>query len=307
MSINLKGKSIISLNDMKKEELLYLMDISKKIKEGKFSNFLEGKIVASLFFEPSTRTRLSFQSAIKYGGGKSIGFATSKSSSTEKGESLADTVKTVNGYCDAIVMRHRIEGAARRASDVSTVPVVNAGDGSNQHPTQTFLDLFTIIEKKGSLNNNVVGLMGDLKYSRTIHSLLIALSHFDVKLVFISPEALKIPSRYLEYLKSKDIDYEIYNDFKDCGKSLDILYCTRIQRERFYDPMEYESVAGSYVIDKEGLDYLNKETYIMHPLPRVDEISVEVDDDPRAIYFEQAHNGVPVRQALLGLLTGTIK
>ncbi|TYB31700.1 MAG: aspartate carbamoyltransferase [Candidatus Mcinerneyibacterium aminivorans] len=303
----MKNKSIISLKDISKDELMYLMKRAKEVKEGKYGNFLEGKIISSLFFEPSTRTRLSFHSAVKRAGGDIIGFASAGSSSTKKGESLGDTIKTVSGYCDLIVMRHHVEGAARRASDVTDLPIINAGDGANQHPTQTFLDIFTMLEKKENLDGLNIGLMGDLKYSRTIHSLLVALSFFGVRLYFISPEALAIPERYTDYLDDINVEYEVYKDFKECGKDLDFLYCTRIQKERFYDPVEYESVAGSYIIDKEGLSYLDEETYIMHPLPRVDEIAVEVDEDQRAIYFEQAHNGVPVRQALIGLLLGIIK
>lgn len=304
--ISYKGRSMISLKDMTKEELLYLMDKAKDVKNKKITDILKGKIVASLFFEPSTRTRLSFEAAILQQGGSVFGFADPDASSAKKGETLSDTIKNVAGYCDAIVMRHPVEGAARRAAEVSSVPVLNGGDGSNQHPTQTFLDLFTMLDKKGSLDGKVVGLMGDLKYGRTTHSLAMALTHFNVKLHFIAPKELSIPDHYYDYLKAKKIEYT-HSTVESCGKELDFLYCTRIQKERFYDPMEYERVAGSYKIDKSMLDYLKNDTYIMHPLPRVDEIATEVDDDPRAIYFEQAHNGVPVRSALLALVIGTIK
>ncbi len=300
-----KGRSIVSLKDMEKKEILHLMKKAGEIKSGKLKDVLKGKVIASLFFEPSTRTRLSFESAVLGQGGSVFGFADPGASSAKKGESLSDTIKNVMGYCDAIVMRHFIEGAARRAAEISTVPVVNGGDGANQHPTQTFLDLFTMFEKKGSLDGKVIGMMGDLKYGRTIHSLAMALTHFDVKLHFISPKQLSVPEHYIEYLKEKKIDFQ-ESSVETCGKELDFLYCTRLQKERFFDPMEYEKVAGSYRIDKEALEYLKADTYIMHPLPRVDEITVEVDDDPRALYFEQAHNGVPTRAALLGLVTGTI-
>ncbi|HQO09548.1 MAG TPA: aspartate carbamoyltransferase [Clostridiales bacterium] len=300
-----KGKSIVSLKDMEKKEILHLMKKAEEIKSGKLTQVLKGKVIASLFFEPSTRTRLSFESAVLGQGGSVFGFADPGASSAKKGETLSDTIKNVMGYCDAIVMRHFIEGAARRASEISSVPVVNGGDGANQHPTQTFLDLFTMLEKKGSLDGKVIGMMGDLKYGRTIHSLAMALTHFDVKLHFISPKELNIPDHYYDYLKAKKIEY-VHSSLESCGKELDFLYCTRIQKERFYDPMEYEKVAGTYKIDKNSLEYLKHDTYIMHPLPRVDEIAVDVDDDPRAVYFEQAHNGVPVRAALLGLVTGTI-
>jgi aspartate carbamoyltransferase catalytic subunit len=300
-----KGKSIVSLKDMEKKEILHLMKKAGEIKSGKLTQVLKGKVIASLFFEPSTRTRLSFESAVLGQGGSVFGFADPGASSAKKGETLSDTIKNVMGYCDAIVMRHFIEGSARRASEISTVPIVNGGDGANQHPTQTFLDLFTMLEKKGSLDGKVIGMMGDLKYGRTIHSLAMALTHFNVKLHFISPKELSIPEHYYDYLKEKKIEY-VHSNLESCGKELDFLYCTRIQKERFYDPMEYEKVAGSYKIDKASLEYLKSDTYIMHPLPRVDEIATDVDPDPRAVYFEQAHNGVPVRSALLGLVTGTI-
>ncbi len=304
--ISFKGRSIVSLKDMTKEELLFLVERARDVKNKKITNILEGKIVASMFFEPSTRTRLSFEAAVLGQGGTVFGFADPSASSAKKGESLTDTIKTVTGYCDAIVMRSPIEGAARRAAEVATVPIINGGDGANQHPTQTFLDLFTMMDKKGSLDGKVIGMMGDLKYGRTTHSLAMALSHFNVKLHFIAPKELSIPDHYYDYLKSKKIEYQ-HSDIETCGKELDFLYCTRLQKERFYDPMEYERVAGSYKIDKSSLDLLKSDTYIMHPLPRVDEISEEVDADPRAIYFEQAHNGVSVRSALLGLVIGTIK
>ncbi len=300
-----KGKSIVSLKDMEKKEILHLMKKAGEVKSGKLKDVLKGKVIASLFFEPSTRTRLSFESAVLGQGGRVFGFADPGASSAKKGETLSDTIKNVMGYCDAIVMRHYIEGAARRATEISAVPVVNGGDGANQHPTQTFLDLFTMMEKKGSLDGKVIGMMGDLKYGRTIHSLAMALTHFNVKLHFIAPKELNIPDHYYDYLKAKKIEY-VQSSLESCGKELDFLYCTRIQKERFYDPMEYEKVAGSYKIDKAALEYLKSDTYIMHPLPRVDEIAVEVDQDPRAVYFEQAHNGVPTRAALLGLVTGTI-
>ena len=307
MGIDFKGRSFISLSDMNKEEILYLMEKSGEVKAGKHKGLLSGKTVATLFFEPSTRTRLSFESAVLQQGGQIFGFSSSASSSTQKGESLTDTIKTVTGYCDAIVMRHKIEGAARRASQVADVPIINAGDGANQHPTQTFLDIFTMMEKKGSIDGKTIGLMGDLKYGRTTHSLLVALSFFDVRLAFISPQELKMPEHYTDFLKTKGIEFMEWDVLDEKAGDLDFLYCTRIQKERFFDPMEYERVKGSYILDKESIQLLGDSTYIMHPLPRVDEIADEIDEDERAIYFEQAHNGVPVRQALLGLALGTIR
>ncbi len=302
-----KGRSIISLSDMDKGELLYLIEKSGDVKKGKYRDFLRDKVIASLFFEPSTRTRLSFESAILRQGGRILGFSSAATSSVKKGETLTDTIKTVTGYCDLIVMRHNMEGAARRAAEAADVPVINAGDGANQHPTQTFLDIFTMMEKKKHIDGLKIGLVGDLKYGRTTHSLLVALSYFDVKLVFISPKELKMPQYYLDYLASKKIDFYEADAIDERCEELDFLYCTRIQKERFFDPMEYERVKGSYIIDAESVKALGKETFIMHPLPRVDEISADIDDDTRAIYFEQAHNGVPVRQALIGLVTGAIE
>jgi len=304
--MNFKGTSFISIRDQSRERLLYLLDKSQEVKDGKLSGFLTGKIVASLFFEPSTRTRLSFESAIQQQGGRVIGFSSASTSSVRKGETLSDTIRTVNGYCDAIVMRHTIEGGARLAAETVDIPIINAGDGANQHPTQTALDLFTIREKKGKLDGLKIGMMGDLKYGRTVHSLATAFQFFQSELIFIAPPELQMPKHYLEELDAHNVPYRLFEHFEECGKELDILYVTRIQRERFPDQMEYERVAGSYRIDKQALQFLGKETYIMHPLPRVDEIAPEIDSDPRSIYFEQAYNGIPVREALLGLLLGTI-
>jgi aspartate carbamoyltransferase catalytic subunit len=273
---------------------------------GQWANALSGKVLATLFFEPSTRTRLSFESAMVSMGGRVIGFADANVSSTRKGESLADTIRTVMGYCDVIVMRHSVEGAARLASLVSRVPVINAGDGANQHPTQTFLDLMTIKEELGRVDGLTVGMMGDLKYGRTVHSLAQALALFGVRLVFISPPSLKMPDDVLEELTASSTQFVEVPDLEQCGP-LDVLYVTRIQKERFADFQEYERVAGAYRIDGQALKNIGKDVRIMHPLPRVDEIAREVDDLPNAIYFKQAHNGIPTRQALLGLVLGTIQ
>ncbi len=305
--MDFNGSSIVSIRDLGRNDLDYLIEKSYEVKQKKWTNILDGKVIGSLFFEPSTRTRLSFETAIQNQKGRIVGFASANTSSTKKGESLGDSIKTVSRYVDAIVMRHKIEGAARLASEVSNVPVINGGDGTNQHPTQTFLDLFTIHENKGTLDNLKIGLMGDLKYGRTIHSLLIALSHYNCEIYFISPNLLKIPENYLDYLESKNIKFHEVSDFREIGKELDVLYCTRIQKERFSDEMEYEKVSGSYVITENDLKKLKNDTIIMHPLPRVDEISPEVDNDERAIYFHQAENGVYVRECLLGLVLGIIK
>ncbi|OHD06066.1 MAG: aspartate carbamoyltransferase [Spirochaetes bacterium GWC1_27_15] len=305
--MNFKGKDIISLRDFKKEEIEYILQKASEVKEGRHSNSLKGKVLASLFFEPSTRTRLSFEAAMTLLGGNFFGIADPQSSSTQKGETLKDTIKTISGYCDVIAIRHPFEGAARASADVTEIPIINAGDGSNQHPTQTLLDLYTIKEQFGSLDGLNIGLLGDLKYGRTVHSLSMALSFYNVKLFMISPELLKMPIHYAQYLENKGIKYTETQNIFDVGQDLDILYVTRIQRERFGDLQEYEKVAGSYKINLEVLDKLNKKIKIMHPLPRVDEIDDSVDKTDNAIYFEQAHNGIPVRQAILGLVTGAIQ
>ena len=301
-----KGIDIISLHDLDRSFLDYLMKKTKEVKEGKWQNACKGKIVASLFFEPSTRTKLSFDTAIALTGASVIGFSSAATSSTSKGESLSDTIKTIDQYADIIVMRHSVEGAARRAAEVAQAPVINAGDGANQHPTQTFLDLFTIFELKGRVDNLKIGLMGDLRFGRTIHSLVMALSFYNAELYLISPSILKLPSYYLDYLDSKGIKYHELEDFTAVGSELDVLYCTRIQRERFADPVEYQKVANSYEISRDNIESLAKNTIILHPLPRVNEISQAVDDDPRARYFYQAKNGVYTRAALLGIVAGSI-
>ena len=302
-----KGIDIISLHDLDRSFLDYLMKKTKEVKEGKWQNACKGKIVASLFFEPSTRTKLSFDTAIALTGASVIGFSSAAASSTSKGESLSDTIKTIDQYADIIVMRHSVEGAARRAAEVANAPVINAGDGANQHPTQTFLDLFTIFELKERVDNLKIGLMGDLRFGRTIHSLVMALSFYNAELFLISPSILKLPSYYLDYLESKGIKYHELEDFTEVGNELDVLYCTRIQRERFADPVEYQKVANSYEISRDNIESLAKNTIILHPLPRVNEISPTVDDDPRARYFYQAKNGVYTRAALLGIVAGSIR
>jgi len=302
-----KGRDIISLRDMTVDDLWTIVLRAGEVKAGKHIGCLKEKTVASLFFEPSTRTRLSFESAVVKSGGSVFGFADPGSSSQKKGESFSDSIRTVTGYCDAMVIRHPVEGAARLASEVATVPVINAGDGANQHPTQTFLDLFTIYEEFGRLENLKIGIMGDLKYGRTVHSLTHAMALFDAEMVFISPPSLKMPSTVLSDLSEQGISFRTTNTPEDAADmNLDVLYVTRIQKERFGDPQEYKNVAHGYRIGKNTIAALGKQVRIMHPLPRVDEIAEEVDATPNAIYFTQAHNGVPARQALLGLVTGGI-
>lgn len=299
-----KGRSIVSLRDMSASDLVHIVETAGRVKRGEVGGFLAGKTVAVMFFEPSTRTRLSFESAVLHSGGSIFGFASSDSSSQSKGESFADTVRTVMGYCDALVIRHPVEGAARLASELSTVPVINAGDGANQHPTQTFLDLFTMHEAVGRLEGLHVGLLGDLKYGRTIHSLAMALSMFGAKLTLISPPSLRMPDHFKTELSGSGIPFVEVQQPEEAGAGMDFLYVTRIQRERFGDPQEYEAVAHCYRVTAETVRNLGGAVKVMHPLPRVDEIAEEVDVLPNALYFRQAHNGIPVRQALLGLITG---
>jgi aspartate carbamoyltransferase catalytic subunit len=300
------GKSIISIRDLDRSSILRIVDVAKEIKEGRHERCLEGKVLSTLFFEPSTRTRLSFESAMRRMGGSVIGFAGEDYTSVKKGESLYDTIKTVSGYCDAIVIRHPVEGAARLASEVATVPVINAGDGSNQHPTQTFLDLFTMTEFWPDFSRINVGFLGDLKYGRTVHSLAYALSLFKTPMWFISPEILRMPDYLVSEINENGSATCEVEDLDRLDARLDVLYATRIQKERFGDMQEYAKVAGCYRVTKKVVDSLGGNIRVMHPLPRVDEIAQEVDELDNALYFKQAHNGIPVRQAVLGLVLGTI-
>lgn len=302
-----RGRHIISLRDMSVEDLGRIVEATARVKSGGAADMLRGSTVAVMFFEPSTRTRLSFESAILQSGGRVFGFASPGASSQSKGESFADTIRTVTGYCDAMVIRHPVEGAARLASELATVPVINAGDGANQHPTQTFLDLFTMKEEFGRLDGLKIGMMGDLKYGRTVHSLAMAMAHFGARMTFISPPNLQMPDSAKAELLNRGIGFTEVQQPEEAGEDLDVLYITRIQKERFGDPQEYESVAHCYRLTCETVRALGGSVRIMHPLPRVDEIAEEVDMLPNAIYFRQAHNGVPTRQALLGLVTGGLE
>jgi len=305
--MNFKNRDIISVRDFSKQQLLYVLKIAKKMESKSYANLLKDKVMASLFFEPSTRTRLSFETAMNQLGGRVIGFDRASVSSVKKGETLWDTIKMAEQYADVIVQRHPIEGAARLAAEAASVPVINAGDGANQHPTQMLLDLYTIQKTKGKLTNLNIGFLGDLKYGRTVHSLAVALSHFNAKFFFISPTALKMPDSYLEELKQKKLKYVEVQDLFKVSKKLDVLYVTRIQQERFPDPLEYEKYKHAYKLDKSLLKHIKPGLKIMHPLPRVGEISPELDNTPHAVYFQQAGNGVPVRKALLALVLGKVK
>ncbi len=311
MKKDFTGRDIISIKDFSKTDIEHVINAAKQmvpVATGKKkNNLLNGKILATLFFEPSTRTRLSFESAMNRLGGRSIGFATSKATSTEKGETLADTIKMADAYSDVIVLRHPNEGASRLASEFSSKPVINAGDGAGQHPTQTLLDLFTIKTEKKRIKGNNVVIVGDLKYGRTVHSLTYALAMFNAKMTFVAPETLQMPNEILSDLKEKGIDFTLTNNLESAIPDADVLYITRIQKERFPDPEEYAKVAGIYRIKPLLLSNAKKDMIIMHPLPRVDEIDPEVDKTRHALYFKQAFNGVPVRMALLALVLGAKK
>ena len=304
-------KDIISMNDISKEEILEILEIAEKIEktsEEEKLNFLKGKIIATLFFEPSTRTKMSFESAAFRLGAQVLQLPPLELSSVKKGESFSDTIKMVESYSDIIVVRHPNDGAARLASTTSQKPVLNAGDGSNQHPSQTLLDLYTIKEEKGTLNNLSIAFVGDLKYGRTVHSLVKALTHFNPVIYFVAPKILQMPSYLIDDLDKNNIKYEILEDFRDCLDKIDVFYMTRIQKERFPDIEDYEKVKGVYVINKKNiLGKCKEDMIILHPLPRVDEISTDLDDTKHALYFKQAKNGIPIRQAMMMKVLDKVK
>ena len=281
-----------------------MLETAKEFEQNREQNFLEGKVIASLFFEPSTRTRLSFETAINRLGAKVIGFSDATNTSQSKGETLKDTIKMVNNYVDMIVMRHPLEGSSRYASEVADVPVVNAGDGANQHPSQTLLDLYSILQTQGTLEGLTINMVGDLKYGRTTHSLLQAMSHFNTKFIFTAPEELKMPKEYKQFLDSKGIEYIETTSIEEHLNDCDILYMTRVQQERFTDPMEYERVKDVYTLSAGMLDNVRNNMKILHPLPRVTEITQDVDETPYAYYFKQAENGLYVRMAIISYLLG---
>lgn len=293
-------KDLISITDFSKDEYLRIMELAADFEKKPNQDLLKGKVVASLFFEPSTRTRLSFETAISRLGGRIVGFADPGSSSATKGETLHDTIKMVSNYADLIVMRHPLEGAARYAAEVSGVPVINAGDGANQHPTQTLLDLYSILKTQGTLDNLNLFMVGDLKYGRTVHSLIQAMSEFKNPIFnFIAPPALQMPRAYKHHLKEKGIRYFEHEEFTDIISEADIIYMTRVQKERFADPIEYEKVKNIYILKNAMLENTKPNVRILHPLPRVNEISTDVDSNEKAYYFEQALNGVFTREAII--------
>lgn len=303
----MKNKSLVSINDLSKEEIIKLLDTAEEFEQNPVQKILEGKVVATLFFEPSTRTRLSFESAVNKLGGRVIGFSEASNTSVSKGESLKDTILTVANYADLIVMRHPVEGSARYASEVSPVPIINAGDGANQHPTQTLLDLYSIRKTQGTLEGLKIVMVGDLKYGRTVHSLLMAMSIFNASFVFISPKELQMPNEYKLFLKEKRLQFEEHTELASNINDADIVYMTRVQRERFSDPMEYEKVKNAYILRNHMLSNTKPNMRVLHPLPRVNEINDDVDPNPKAYYFTQALNGVYTRMAIMSTILGISK
>ncbi|MBO7278205.1 MAG: aspartate carbamoyltransferase [Bacteroidales bacterium] len=298
------AKSLISIHDFSKEEILHILEVAREFEQNKSQTFLSDKVIACIFFEPSTRTRLSFETASNRLGARVIGFPDAGNTSVRKGESLKDTIKMVSNYADLIVMRHPLEGSARYASEVASVPVINAGDGANQHPTQTLLDLYSIRETQGTLDNLTINMVGDLKYGRTVHSLLQAMSHFSPSYIFTAPEELKLPEEYKTFLQQNHIPYTETLDLNEYLQSTDILYMTRVQQERFTNPMEYEKVKNIYRLDAAMLKGVRDNLKVLHPLPRLTEIANDVDETPHAYYFKQAENGVYVRMAIIAYLLG---
>jgi aspartate carbamoyltransferase catalytic subunit len=293
------GKSLVSIMDYTKDEYLKILDLAAEFEQQPKQTILEGYVIATLFFEPSTRTRLSFESAVNQLGGKIIGFSDIGTTSVTKGETLNDTIKIVSNYSDLIVIRHPLEGSARFASEVASVPVVNAGDGANQHPTQTLLDMYSIRKTQGTLDGLNIFMVGDLKYGRTVHSLLMAMSQFKTTFHFISPDELKMPDEYKQHLDALGLKYHEHKDFTDIIAEADILYMTRVQKERFSDPIEYERVKNVYILKNYMLENTKDSLKVLHPFPRVNEITEDVDDNMKAYYFTQARNGVYTRQAII--------
>jgi aspartate carbamoyltransferase catalytic subunit len=305
-SMDLKNKSLVSISDYSLEEQIGILELAAEFEKNPRQKILEKHVVATLFFEPSTRTRLSFESAATQLSAKVIGFSEAGTSSVSKGETLKDTILTVSNYSDIIVMRHPREGSARYAAEVAPVPVINAGDGAHQHPTQTLLDLYSILKTQGKLDKLNIAFVGDLKYGRTVHSLVEALCQFDTTFHLVSPIDLKLPSYMKIHIKNKNLQYHQYTEMNEVIPKVDILYMTRIQKERFADPIEYERVKDAYILRSPMLANAMDHMKVLHPLPRVNEIDEEVDKSKHAYYFQQAQNGVFVRMALLSSILGVV-
>ncbi len=294
------------MRDVSKEEILHMLDIATKIENKQIVPDLTGKLAALLFFEPSTRTHFSFETAMKKIKGQTFSMSGTSTTSVQKGETLHDTLKTISMYADIIVMRTMLEGAARYASEVVHIPVVNAGDGANQHPTQAMLDLYSILKTQGTLQNLTLGLIGDLRLGRTVHSLAQALADFNPTFYFISPSHLAMPSYIKDDLRAKNVKFEEVREIEAILPELDIMYVTRIQKERFAVPEDYEKIKNSYIVSKKMLKGVKENFKVLHPLPRVNEITTDVDNTPYAYYFEQARNGVFMRQAIISILLGAV-
>jgi aspartate carbamoyltransferase catalytic subunit len=308
--VDFKGKDILHGAQFNREELEHIMkvaaDMRRRLEKAHALDIMKGYVLGALFFEPSTRTRLSFETAMHRLGGSVVGFASAGTSSSAKGESLADTIRNVDQYVDVIAMRHPQIGSAKEAAEVAEAPVLNGGDGAGQHPTQALLDLFTIQSERGQVDGNTIALCGDLKYGRTVHAGVEVYKHYDCKLIFVAPDALRMPPEITARLREQGVAVEETTDLEAALAESSVLYMTRIQKERFEDPAEYERLKGSYVLTREMVERINPDLTIMHPLPRVDEIATDVDDLPGAAYFRQARNGVFTRMALIGLVTGEL-
>ena len=306
--VEFKGKDILDGAQFTREELEHVMsvaaDMRAQVEKQRSLDLMKGYVLGALFFEPSTRTRLSFETAMHRLGGAVVGFASAGVSSAKKGESLADTIRNVDQYVDVIAMRHPQIGSARKAAEAAEAPVINGGDGAGQHPTQALLDLFTIQSERGQVGGNTIALCGDLKYGRTVHAGVEVYKHYDCKLIFVAPDALRMPAEITARLREQGVEVEETTDLEAAMAESSVLYMTRIQKERFDDPAEYERLKGSYVLTREMVERINPDLTIMHPLPRVDEIATDVDDLPGAAYFRQARNGVYTRMALLALVMG---
>lgn len=308
----MERRNFVNIQNLSKDDILYLIEMAQEFEKHPNRELLKGKVIATLFYEPSTRTRLSFETAANRLGARVIGFTDAKVSSVSKGETLKDTILMVSNYADAIVMRHYIEGAAQYASEVAPVSIINAGDGAHQHPSQCLLDLYTIAQTQGTLNNLNIYLVGDLKYGRTVHSLIMAMRHFNPTFHFIAPKELAMPQEYKLYCQQHNIKYEEHTSFtEETIADADILYMTRVQKERFSDLMEYERVKNSYILKNDMLPNVKDNMKILHPLPRVNEISYDVDTNPHAYYIQQAKNGLYAREAIychcLGITLDDIK
>ena len=296
----MKSKSLVSIDQCTKEDILRILDNARKFEDNPNRNLLEGKVAATLFFEPSTRTRLSFETAINRLGGKVIGFQDASTTSSSKGETLKDTILMVSNYADLIVMRHHLEGAAKYASEITDIPIINAGDGANQHPSQTMLDLYSIQKTQGKLTDLTITMVGDLKYGRTVHSLISGMSHFNPTIHFVAPDELRMPDEYKLFCDKHNIKYYEHTAFsEEVINETDILYMTRVQRERFTDLEEYQRVKNVYILKSQMLENSKDNLRVLHPLPRVNEIAYDVDDSPKAYYIQQARNGLFARQAII--------